>query len=269
MRRQDLIGRGCLKAALLSICLMGILCGCGKTAQTNQKDVQASREAERHQDESQEASEKDAKDVTDVPKEKPEDKIYTYLQGIKSYEKNKEWSGPWCYEEAGGQQFSQFGCGICSLANIYSTLGKRECTPLEMYEWAQAVSSYNPHGGLGAIGWDSIRITLQKSGFTCKVGRKPKKYEDFQKLMKESESMMVLVSSDYDDTYWKDVPGHYVTLWLYDEEEDQVFLADSSGASRNRKWIPLRYAYDALKTSSPQQYVQVTAYDSNEDGWKP
>ncbi|MGN0292201.1 MAG: C39 family peptidase, partial [Lachnospiraceae bacterium] len=198
---------------------------------------------------------------------KPEDEIYSYLQGIKSYEKGKKWSGEWCYEEAGGQQFSQFGCGICSLANIYSTLGKAECTPLEMYEYAQKVSSYNPHSGLGAIGWDAIRVTLQKSGFTCDLGRKPETYEEFQNLAKEGKCLMVLISSEFDDTYWKDMPGHYVTLWLYDEKTDEVFLADSSGPSKNRKWIPLRYVYDALKTSSPQQYLMITGYQAEEDGW--
>lgn len=199
--------------------------------------------------------------------EKPEDEIFSYLQGVKSYEKGKEWSGSWCYEEAAGQQFSQFGCGLCSMANIYSSLSGKECTPFQMYEYAQEVSSYNPRGGVGAIGWDAIRVTLQKTGFTCKVGKKPASYEEFQRLARENRCLLVLISSDEDETYWKEMPGHYVTLWLYDAEKDEVFLADSSGPSRNRKWIPLRYAYDALKTSSPQQYLAVSGYDASEDTW--
>lgn len=203
----------------------------------------------------------------EVEEEKPEDEVYSYLQGIKSYEKGEEWAGPWCYEEAGNQQFSQFGCGLCSLANIYSTLGKEICTPLEIYERAQEVTPYYPQGGAGAIGWDCIRITLQKSGFTCQLGRKPEDYASFQELAEAGECLMVLISSENDDSYWKEVPGHYVTLWLYNEETDKVFLADSSGPSRNRKWIPLRYVYDALKTSSPQQYLLVEGYDAAADGW--
>ena len=76
-----------------------------------------------------------------------------------------------------------------------------------------------------------------------------------------------MISSNSDDTFWKDMPGHYVTLWLYDEAKDEVFLADSSGPSRNREWIPLQTAYDALKRNSPQQYLSVTGYNKNEDAW--
>ena len=200
-------------------------------------------------------------------KAKPEDAVFSYLQGTKSYEKEKEWSGAWCYEEAGGQQFSQFGCGLCSMANIYSTVSGNKCTPLQMYEYAQEVSNYNPHSGLGAIGWDAMRETLQTMGIECEMGRKPSSYEEFQQLAKDSKGLLVLISSNSDDTFWKDMPGHYVTLWLYDEAKDEVFLADSSGPSRNREWIPLQTAYDALKRNSPQQYLSVTGYNKNEDAW--
>ena len=90
---------------------------------------------------------------------------------------------------------------------------------------------------------------------------------EFQQLAKDSRCLLVLISSNSDDTFWKDMPGHYVTLWLYDEKKDEVFLADSSGPSRNREWIPLQTAYDALKRNSPQQYLSVTGYDKNEDAW--
>lgn len=234
----------------------------GLEEETSKKEAAQDTQAGEDSDQEKEKNKKEAQS-----EEKPEDGIVTYLQGIKSYEKGKKWSGSWCYEEAAGQQFSQFGCGLCSMANIYSSLSGKECTPLEMYEHAQNVSSYNPSGGVGAIGWDAIRVTLQKSGFTCKVGRKPESYEQFQKLAEENFCLMVLVSSDNDDSFWKEVPGHYVTLWLYDDKEDQVFLADSSGPKRNRQWISLRTAYDALKTSSPQQYLAVSGYDETEDGW--
>lgn len=210
-------------------------------------------------------------DLTEEPakeERKPEDEVYSYLQGVKSYERGKEWSGAWCYEEAGGQQFSQFGCGLCSMANVYSTVSKNQCTPLQMYEYAQEASSYNPHGGLGAIGWDAMRVTLQKMGLECEVGRKTASYEEFCQLARESQCLIVLISSENDDIFWEEMPGHYVTLWLYSEEDEMVFLSDSSGPSRNRKWIPLQYAYDALKVSSPQQYLRVTGYEKTEDQWR-
>lgn len=252
-----------LMLVLLMICVAGTFSGCHKTVENlkRQKDETELKEAELVEEVEQALEEEQAEE------EKPEDAVFSYLQGIKSYEKGKDWSGPWCYEEAAGQQFSQFGCGLCSMANIYSSMSGKACTPLEMYEHAQEVSSYNPQGGLGAIGWDAIRVTLQKTGFTCKVGRKPSSYEEFQNIARESQCLMVLVSSEEDETFWEEMPGHYVTLWLYEAEKDEVFLADSSGPSRNRKWIPLRYAYDALKTSSPQQYLAVSSYDASEDTW--
>lgn len=237
------------KGILLLLCLIALaLLGCG----TTKEEVSTEAVTEEKQD----------KKETNI-KEKPEDAVSSYLQGIKSYEKGKKWSGAWCYEEAAGQQFSQFGCGICSLANIYSSLSKEECNPLEMYQYAQEVSSYNPRGGIGAIGWDALRVTLQQTGFDIAWGKKPQTYEEFQKLAKENKCILALISSDNDDTFWKDVPGHYITIWLYNEKEDEVFLADSSRPSRNRKWIPLRYVYDALKTSSPHQYISVKSYDAN------
>lgn len=174
-----------------------------------------------HGEEETQAADKEKEIIEEKPvkeeKAKPEDAVFSYLQGTKSYEKEKEWSGAWCYEEAGGQQFSQFGCGLCSMANIYSTVSGNKCTPLQMYEYAQEVSNYNPHSGLGAIGWDAMRETLQTMGIECEMGRKPSSYEEFQQLAKDSKGLLVLISSNSDDTFWKDMPGHYVTLWLYDE----------------------------------------------------
>lgn len=234
------------KGITLLLCIIAVVVmGCQETKKEVSKDVKVEEE--------------------EKSEEKPEDAIYSYLQGIKSYEKGKKWSGKWCYEEAAGQQFSQFGCGICSLANIYSSMSKKECTPLEMYQYVQEVSSYNPSGGIGAIGWDALRVTLQQTGFDIAWGEKPKTYEEFQMLAKENTCILALISSDNDDTYWQDVPGHYITIWLYSEEKDEVFLADSSGPSRNRKWIPLRYVYDALKTTSPYQYISIKNYDVNKD----
>lgn len=244
---------------ILSVCMIWTFWGCQNTEETvERQNTEAALEEKSEQE----------PETGEAEEEKPEDILVTYLQGIESYEKGRKWSGAWCYEEAAGQQFSEFGCGLCSMANVYSNLSGKKCTPLEMYRHAQNVSSYNPAGGVGAIGWDAIRVTLQKTGFSCELGRKPASYEQFQELARENPCLLVLISSDKDDSFWQDMPGHYVTLWLYDEEQDQVFLGDSSGPKRNRKWIPLRTVYDALKTSSPQQYLAVNGYDETEDGWK-
>lgn len=244
---------------LFAVCTAGFF-GYQKTEETG-KEQQAENAAE------EKKTEEKKEKIVEIKEETPEDAVYSYLQGVKSYEKKEEWSGSWCYEEAGGQQFGRFGCGLCSLANIYSTLGKEACTPLEMYEHAQEITRYNPHSGVGAIGWDCIRIVLEQSGFVCELGRKPEDYETFQELAREGECLLVLVSSDNDDTYWQDTPGHYVTIWHYNEKRDEVFLADSSGPSKNRQWIPLRYVYDALKTDNPQQYLMVKGYNADLDGW--
>ena len=252
-------------SGLVVVCLAGFLGACQEISVGQLKIMEAHGEnetqtADKEKDVAQQEPDQEEK-------AKPEDAVFSYLQGTKSYEKEKEWSGAWCYEEAGGQQFSQFGCGLCSMANVYSTVSGNKCTPLQMYEYAQEVSTYNPHSGLGAIGWDAMRETLQTMGMECEMGRKPSSYEEFQQLAKDSRCLLVLISSNSDDTFWKDMPGHYVTLWLYDEKKDEVFLADSSGPSRNREWIPLQTAYDALKRNSPQQYLSVTGYDKNEDAF--
>ena len=46
------------------------------------------------------------------------------------------------------------------------------------------------------------------------------------------------------------------------------FLADPGGPDRNRTWIPLRYVYDALKTSSQYQYLLVNGYAEEDNQWK-
>ena len=213
-------------SGLVVVCLAGFLGACQEISVGQLKIMEAHGEnetqtADKEKDVAQQEPDQEEK-------AKPEDAVFSYLQGTKSYEKEKEWSGAWCYEEAGGQQFSQFGCGLCSMANIYSTVSGNKCTPLQMYEYAQEVSNYNPHSGLGAIGWDAMRETLQTMGIECEMGRKPSSYEEFQQLAKDSKGLLVLISSNSDDTFWKDMPGHYVTLWLYDEAKDEVFLADSS-----------------------------------------
>ena len=86
--------------------------------------------------------------------------------------------------------------------------------------------------------------------------------------MKQTEAMLVLVSGYNDDSYWKNTPGHYVTLFLYDEENEDVFLTDSGDPEHNRSRVPLKTIYKALKTSSDFQYMSVVSYDENKDNWK-
>lgn len=195
----------------------------------------------------------------------PEESIVTYFQGPKAWEKRKAYSGSWGRLFVDGGSFGGFGCGLCCMANIYSTLTKYQCSPLDMYEYAKKVSGY---GGGGAIPWECMLTTLEYTGFTCRLEEKPVAYKEFQEMIKRSESTIALVSSYNDDSYWEDTPGHYVTLFLYDEKEDTIFLGDSGDLKRNRSRIPLKTVYKALKMSSPKQLLLVNKYDEKRNEWK-
>lgn len=194
--------------------------------------------------------------------------VYTFLQGPRAYSESLPWSGDWCQKVVRHNSFGGFGCGLCCMANIYSTLTAYECSPWDMYEYATQASSYYPTKKSGAIGWDDMKGTLNAAGFTCEVYQKPQTYEAFQEQMKEAKTAIVLVCSANDDTFWKDTPGHYVNIWLYQESTDMVFLAEPGDPENNRTWIPLRYVYDALKTVSQYQYLTVTSYLEEANGWK-
>ena len=194
--------------------------------------------------------------------------IYTFLQGPKAWASKADWSGKWHEVVLADQEFSVFGCGLCDLANIYSTLTPYDCSPLDMYYFAQEASGYAPVSGFGAIDWPYLKQTLKAVGISSLIKRKDKKYEQFQKNIASSVSAIVLVCSYDDDTYWHDVEGHYVNIWLYNSEDDTVFLADSGNPDHNRQRIPLRYIYDALKTSSNYQYLLITGADEEKNTWK-
>lgn len=194
--------------------------------------------------------------------------VYTFLQGPKAYERGLAWSGDWCEKIVGYNRFGGFGCGFCCMANIYSTLTDYECSPWDMYEFAISASDYYPTAESGAIGWKELKKTLHAAGFDSRLYRKPSSYEAFQEQMKQAKSAIVLVSSANDSTFWANTPGHYVNLWLYQEDSDQVFLAEPGNPDNNRTWIPLRYAYDALKTVSQFQYLLVMDYSEDQNGWK-
>lgn len=194
--------------------------------------------------------------------------VYTFLQGPKAFQEGRPWSGAWCGNVVRGNSFGGFGCGLCCMANIYGTLTNYECSPWDMYEYAVTASAYAPSEESGAIGWDDMKAVLSSLGFECEACVKPATYEEFQEQMKQAESAVVLVSSAYDDAFWKDTPGHYVNIWLYREDTDMVFLAEPGDPDNNRTWIPLRYVYDALKLVSPYQYLSVRSYSEEGNLWK-
>lgn len=198
----------------------------------------------------------------------PETGVYTFLQGPKSWGEGRTWSGEWSNEYVKENYFGNFGCGLCCMANIYCTFTDYTCSPWDMYEYARQVSGYAPTRKVGAIGWADMKVTLRKSGFDCTLSNKPDTYEAFQEQVRDAKSVVALVCSRDDDTYWEKTGGHYVNISLYNEETDEVFLADPGGPSRNRSWIPLRYVYDALKTASQYQYLTVNDYSEENNLWK-
>lgn len=191
--------------------------------------------------------------------------IYTFLQGPKSWGKRLKWSGEWGVTYYDGASFGGFGCGLCCIANVYSSLTKYQCTPIDAYRYAKKKTDYM---GGGAIEWGYMRQSLTSMGFDCGVEKKPDSYEAFQKEIAMSQSAVVLVSSADSECYWKNTPGHYVSVFLYNEEKDKVFLADSGDPEHNGHWISLRKIYKSLKTASTWQYLLVRSYDEKQDQWK-
>lgn len=197
-----------------------------------------------------------------------EQEIYTFLQGPRAWEEGVSWSGEWCQMGVKGNSFGNFGCGLCCMANIYDTLSSHKISPWDMCEYAMNVSGYAPRKNAGAIDWGNMKEVLKRCGMTCDVYNKPDSYEKFQEQMAHVKTAIVLVSSDADDTYWKDTPGHYVNIWLYEDESDTVFLAEPGSPDNNRTRIPLKYVYDALKTTSKFQYLAVDEYKEENNLWK-
>ncbi len=194
--------------------------------------------------------------------------IYTFLQGPRAWSSKADWSGSWCDLVLADQKFSVFGCGLCDLANIYSTLTPFDCSPIDMYEYAQEVSGYTPVSGFGAIDWPYLAETLESAGIYTSLMTKDDTYEEFQANVADAISVIALVSSYNDSHYWQDVEGHYVNLWLYNALNDTVFLGDSGNPAHNRQYIPLRYVYDALKTASSWQYLVVTGFCPGANTWR-
>ena len=203
-------------------------------------------------------------DLTDLS----EDKIYTFFQGPVAWNTKQEYSGSWCEEVLAGQRFSVFGCGHCCMANIYSTLTPFICSPVDMFDLAKEVTEYAPSSEAGAIAWEYIQEALDYTGIESSLCEKDESYADFQQKMSEGITAIVNVNSGDDDTYWQDTYGHYVNIWLYDQADDTVFLADSGSPGHNRQRIPLKYVYDAMKTSDSYQYLLVEGFYPNGNNWK-
>ena len=189
----------------------------------------------------------------------------TFLQGPKGWKKKKDWSGAWGDREYDGRRFAGFGCGLCVMANLYTSLTPYQCSPIDMYYYAKEVSFYE---GASAIDWPPAQMTLEKLGLRTEVGRKPRKYEKFRQLIAESLGAMVVVSAYNDNSYWRFTPGHYVSILGYNDEDDTIFLGDSGDLKHNRSWIPLKTVYDAIKTSNENHYLRVLGYDESKDEWK-
>ena len=186
-----------------------------------------------------------------------ENGIYSYLQGITSYENGLEWSGDWSEIETGGRLFSSFGCGLCCLANMCCTLTGNIVTPGDMYYQAKEETTYSPGWGGGAIAWDELSDMCTILGMPGTLKRQPDDYADFQADMKNARTILVLVSSYSDDAIWKGVEGHYANIWLYDESDDTVFLTCSLGKTHNRTRVSLRDIYNALYGGNDWSYLMV------------
>ena len=200
-----------------------------------------------------------------VKETKKENTIYSYLQGPKSWNKKRTWSGEWGVTPYDGVRFGAFGCGLCCIANLYSSLSPYRCTPVDAYYFSKKHTDYR---GGGAIDWGYMKQALTKMGLQCELQKKPSSYQAFQKMVDSGEASIALISSNESKCYWKNMPGHYVTIFLYDKKTDKVFLADSGVPEHNRKWIPLKKVYVSLKTKSNWQILNVLSYAENKDTWK-
>lgn len=259
MRKRDYSTKQMIIIALLSIAMLALAVLLNQFLQVN------SRETSTEEVETMSPTPAATQTPTSVPTPNPTETIAAFLQGPKSWKKRLEWSGQWGNEYYDGAKFGSFGCGLCCMANIYTTFSGGKCSPIDMYEYAKKVSEYS---GGGAIDWGYMKETLRMAGFCSDVWRKPKDYKDFQNQMRDSIACIVVVSSYDSDCYWKNTAGHYVTIFQYDEKTDKIFLTDSGNPSHNRHWVELKKIYKSLKTSNRWQYLAVTSFDSKSDQWK-
>lgn len=197
-----------------------------------------------------------------------EENIFTFLQGPVSWKKKETWSGRWGNLTVDGNRFGAFGCGFCCMANIYCTLTNYKASPLDVYRYAKESTRYSPQVGFAAIDWKYIKQTLNYMGMQIDLKRKPSDFDTFTEDIKNTKAVIALISSYENSSFWENTPGHYVTLWLYDEEDDTIMIGDSGDPNRNRQQIPLKTVYKSLKTASKYQYLTVTNYQEENNLWK-
>ena len=206
--------------------------------------------------------------VIEKPREESETEknIYSYVQIPQEYYENsvwtsrkkcnKGWTGDWAHIEAGGQEFTYFGCGICCISNTVSTLTEFEVDPDEMYYETKDNTGYYPESGLGAVSWGEMKTMCELYGLDAKLRQKPEDYEQFRDDAAASDTAIVVVCQNNDKRLWWYTHGHYVNVWDYDPETDSVFVTDPS-MHYNRQRVQLRDIYNALKTANPAQYMCV------------
>lgn len=274
-RRKKRWGRRKVRWAVMGICMVfvcisfvvsSLWSGTRRLSKEKERKAQVSERTFDPAEKKRPETEKTAEPTTE-PTRKPVDKtlqIYTYLQGPKSWNQGIDWSGEWGESYMDGGSFGGFGCGLCCMANIYSSLTPYQCSPVDMYRYAKKHTGY---GGGMAIDWGYIRRGLTSLGLHCHVERKQETYHEFRENIRKSKCAIVLVSSANSTVHWKNTPGHYVTIFEFQEKTDKVFLADSGDPDHNRRWIHLKKVYRSLKTASNWQYLVVSGYDKQKDHW--
>ena len=274
-RRKKRWGRRKVRWAVMGICMVfvcisfvvsSLWSGTRRLSKEKERKAQVSERTFGPAEKKRPETEKTAEPTTE-PTRKPVDKtlqIYTYLQGPKSWNQGIDWSGEWGESYMDGGSFGGFGCGLCCMANIYSSLTPYQCSPVDMYRYTKKHTGY---GGGMAIDWGYIRRGLTSLGLHCHVERKQETYHEFRENIRKSKCAIVLVSSANSTVHWKNTPGHYVTIFEFQEKTDKVFLADSGDPDHNRRWIHLKKVYRSLKTASNWQYLVVSGYDKQKDHW--
>lgn len=256
----------CMVFVCISFVVSSLWSGTRRLSKEKERKAQVSERTFGPAEKKRPETEKTAEPTTE-PTRKPVDKtlqIYTYLQGPKSWNQGIDWSGEWGESYMDGGSFGGFGCGLCCMANIYSSLTPYQCSPVDMYRYAKKHTGY---GGGMAIDWGYIRRGLTSLGLHCHVERKQETYHEFRENIRKSKCAIVLVSSANSTVHWKNTPGHYVTIFEFQEKTDKVFLADSGDPDHNRRWIHLKKVYWSLKTASNWQYLVVSGYDKQKDHW--
>lgn len=274
-RRKKRWGRRKVRWAVMGVCMVfvcisfvvsSLWSGTRRLSKEKERKAQVSERTFGPAEKKRPETEKTAEPTTG-PTRKPVDKtlqIYTYLQGPKSWNQGIDWSGEWGESYMDGGSFGGFGCGLCCMANIYSSLTPYQCSPVDMYRYVKKQTGY---GGGMAIDWGYIRRGLTSLGLHCHVERKQETYHEFRENIRKSKCAIVLVSSANSTVHWKNTPGHYVTIFEFQEETEKVFLADSGDPDHNRRWIHLKKVYRSLKTASNWQYLVVSGYDKQKDHW--